>query len=176
MSKMKNFMDFKTFSVSESYYNEFSYLRDKERSTEIGKKLEGIRGRVKDQFRTEDSYGEKPWRSSKKDAVSWLAGAAISGLIGIGAAAADLFGKSKEDKKRLKDEDPEKSFNAWLENLGSTSTEKDLETFVKKSEETAFKRYGKSWNYDNPKGEEQKKFADMIKKGEDELVKRMKRR
>jgi hypothetical protein len=166
MSKMKNFMDFKTFSVSESYYNDFSYLRDKERSTEIGKKLEGIRGRVKDQFRTEDSYGEKPWRSSKKDAVSWLAGAAISGLIGIGAATADLFGKSKE----------EKAFSGWKENLGSTSTEKDLETFVKKSEETAFKRYGKSWDYDNPKGEEQEKFADMIKRGENEIVKRMKRK
>ena len=175
MSKMKNFMDFKTFSVSESYYNDFSYL-GKDRKTELGKKLEKIRGRVDDEFKTEDTYGEKSWRSSKRDAVSWLAGAAISGLLDIGAAAADLFGKSKEDKKRLKDEDPEKSFNAWEENLGSTSTEKDLETFVKKSEETAFKRYGKSWNYDNPKGEEQKKFADMIKNGENELVKRMKRK
>ena len=175
MSKMKNFMDFKTFSVSESYYNDFSYL-GKDRKTELGKKLEKIRGRVDDEFKTEDTYGEKSWRSSKRDAVSWLAGAAISGLLDIGAAAADLFGKSKEDKKRLKDEDPEKSFNAWKENLGSTSTEKDLETFAKKSEETAFKRYGKSWDYDNPKGEEQEKFADMIKRGENELVKRMKRK
>ena len=176
MPKMKNFMDFKTFSVTESYYNEFSYLRDKERSTEIGKKLEGIRGRVKDQFRTEDSYAEKPWRSAKKDAISWLAGEAISGLLGVGAAAADLFGKSKEDRKQLKDEDPGKAFSGWKENLGSTSTEKDLESFVKKSEETAFKRYGKSWDYSNPKGEDQKKFADMIKKGENEIVKRMKKK
>jgi hypothetical protein len=30
-------MDFKTFSVNESYYNDFSSIRDKERSTEIGK-------------------------------------------------------------------------------------------------------------------------------------------
>ena len=131
MSKMKNFMDFKTFSVSESYQNDFSYL-GKDRKTELGKKLEKIRGRVDDEFKTEDTYGEKSWRSSKRDAVSWLAGAAISGLLDIGAAAADLFGKSKEDKKRLKDEDPEKSFNAWEENLGSTSTEKDLETFVRR--------------------------------------------
>jgi len=175
MTKMKNFMDFKTFSVSESYYNDFSYLNGKERSSEIGKKLERVRGRVKDQFRSEDSYGEKPWRSSKKDAVSWLAGEAISGLLSLGAAAADLFGGSKEDRKKLKDEDPEKAFSGWRENLGSTSTEKDLENFVKKSEETAFKRYGKSWDYSNPKGEDQKKFADMIKRGESEIAKRMKK-
>jgi hypothetical protein len=175
MSKMKNFMDFKTFSVSESYYNEFSYLKDEERSSELGKKLERVRGRVKDQFRSEDSYGEKPWRSSKKDAINWLAGEAISGVLGLGAAAADLFGKSREDKKKLKDEDPDKAFSPWREDLGSTATEKDLEKFVKKSEETAFKRYGKSWDYNNPKGAEQKKFADMIKKGESEIVSRMKK-
>jgi hypothetical protein len=174
MAKMKNFMDFKTFSTNESYYNEFSYLRDKDRSTELGRRLERVRGRVRDKFSSDTFYGDKPWRSEKSDSINFLAGKAISGLLGLGAATADLFA-SKGDKGE-KEKDPEKAFSGWREDLGPTTTEKDLEKFVKKSEETAFKRYGKSWNYDDPKGEEQKKFADEIKKGENEIVKRMKKK
>jgi hypothetical protein len=72
--------------------------------------------------------------------------------------------------------DPQNSLKGWREDLGPTTTEKDLEKFAKKSEETAFKRYGKDWDYIQSKGGDQKKFADMIKKGENEIVKRMKKK
>lgn len=164
MSKMKNFMDFKTFSVSESYYNDFSYF-GKDRSTELGRKLERIRGRVKSEAPNQKLYGDM------------IVNKLFSGLLGIGAAASDALGKKREGKKDKKEskEDMGKSFSEWSENLGPTTTEKDLEKFAKKSEEAAFKRYGKSWDYSNPKGPEQKKFADMIKKGESEIAKRMKK-
>lgn len=164
MSKMKNFMDFKTFSVSESYYNDFSYF-GKDRSTELGRKLERIRGRVKAEAPNQKLYGDM--------IVSKL----VSGLLGLGAAASDALGRSGEGKKEKRDkkEETEKAFSEWSENLGPTTTEKDLEKFAKKSEEAAFKRYGKSWDYNNPKGSDQKKFADAIKKGESEIASRMKK-
>jgi hypothetical protein len=164
MSKMKNFMDFKTFSVSESYYNDFSYF-GKDRSTELGRKLERIRSGVKAENPNQKMYGDI------------VLGKLLSGLLGVGAAASDALGKSRGRKKEKKEdkEDMQKSFSEWSENLGPTTTEKDLEKFAKKSEEAAFKRYGKSWDYNNPKGAEQKKFADLIKKGESEIASKMKK-
>jgi hypothetical protein len=172
---MKNFMDFKTFSVNEEYYNDFSSIRDKERSTEIGKRLEAARSRVRDDIRSSRGYGEKTNRIENLDSANWFFKQTLAGVLGLGAAAADLFGKKKDKDSRDK-KDPQKDFEGWREDLGPTTTEKDLEKFAEKSEKVAIKRYGKDWNYDSPKTEDQKKFADMIKKGENEIVKRMKRK
>ena len=87
--------------------------------------------------------------------------------------------KDDKDKKKDKDKDsrekkdPQKDFEGWREDLGPTTTEKDLEKFAEKSEKVAIKRYGKDWNYDSPKPGEQKEFANMIRKGETEIAKRM---
>lgn len=163
MSKMKNFMDFKTFSVSESYYNDFSYL-GKDRKTELGRKLERMRADVKSETSSQKMFGDI------------VLNKVLSGLFRAGAATADLLGKNGDKKEKSSKEDVEKSFNGWREDLGPTTTGKDLEKFVKRSEETAFKRYGKSWDYNSPKGTDQKKFADEIKRGENEIVKRMRRK
>jgi len=169
---MKNFMNFEEFSVNESYYNDFSYL-GKDRKTELGRKLERMRADVKSETSSQKMFGDI------------VLNKVLSGLFRAGAATADILGKkgekgsSKGEKgssKEKKKEDAPDSFSGWREDLGPTTTEKDLEKFVKKSEETAFKRYGKSWDYNSPKGGEQKKFADMVRKGEDEIVKRMKRK
>jgi len=164
MSKMKNFMNFKEFSVNESYYNDFSYL-GKDRRTELGRKLERMRADVKSETSSQKMFGDI------------VLNKVLSGLFRVGAATADILGKRDErgSSKEKKKEDAPDSFSGWREDLGPTTTEKDLEKFVKKSEETAFKRYGKSWDYNNPKGGEQKKFADMVRKGENEIVKRMKK-
>jgi hypothetical protein len=174
---MKNFMDFKTFSVNEEYYNDFSSIRDKERSTEIGKRLEAARSRVRDDIRSSRGYGERTNRIENLDSANWFFKQTLAGVLGLGAAAADLFGKKKDnDKDSREKKDPQKDFEGWREDLGPTTTEKDLEKFAEKSEKVAVKRYGKDWSYDSPKTEDQKKFADMIKKGENEIVKRMKRK
>ena len=161
---MKNFMNFKEFSVNESYYNDFSYL-GKDRRTELGRKLERMRADVKSEASSQKLFGDIGLNK------------VLSGLFRVGAATADILGKKGErgSSKEKKKEETQDAFSGWREDLGPTTTEKDLEKFVKKSEETAFKRYGKSWDYNNPKGEEQKKFADMVKKGENEIVKRMKK-
>lgn len=161
---MKNFMNFKEFSVNESYYNDFSYL-GKDRRTELGRKLERMRADVKSETSSQKLFGDI------------VLNKVLSGLFRVGAAAADMLGKKGEkgSPKEKKKEETQDAFSGWREDLGPTTTEKDLEKFVKKSEETAFKRYGKSWDYNNPKGEEQKKFADMVRKGENEIVKRMKK-
>lgn len=170
-------MDFKTFSVNEEYYNDFSSIRDKERSTEIGKRLEAARSRVRDDIRSSRGYGERTNRIENLDSANWFFKQTLAGVLGLGAAAADLFGKKKDnDKDSREKKDPQKDFEGWREDLGPTTTEKDLEKFAEKSEKVAVKRYGKDWSYDSPKTEDQKKFADMIKKGENEIVKRMKRK
>ena len=168
---MKNFMGFKEFSIQESYYSDYSYLRDTERSTELGKRLERVRRRVKEKFSDEDFRNDAGYSNS----VNFLFGKAVSGLLGLGAATSDLFKKSDRKDPDGKREDPEKAFSGWREDLGPVTTEGDLANFVRKSEESALKRYGKSWNYDNPKGPDQEKFAEAIRKGEAEIIKRMKR-
>ena len=168
-------MDFKTFSVNEYYYNDFPSFRDKERSTELGRRLETVRSRVRDDIRSSRGYGEKANRVENLDSANWFVKQALAGVLGLGAAAADLFG-AKKDKDSRDKKDPQKDFEGWREDLGPTTTEKDLEKFAEKSEKVAIKRYGKDWNYDSPKAGEQKKFADMIGKGETEIAKRMRRK
>jgi hypothetical protein len=161
---MKNFMDFKTFSVNEDYYNDFSSFRDKDRSTKLGRRLETVRSGVRDKIRSS--------REENMDSANWFIRQALSGVLGLGASAADLFG-AKKDKGTKDKKDPQKDFEGWREDLGPTTTEKDLERFAERSEKAAIKRYGKDWNYDSPKAGEQKEFANMIRKGETEIVKRM---
>ena len=161
-------MDFKTFSLNEYYYNDFSSIRDKERSTKLGKRLEAARSSVRDSIRYQR-------QEKDMDSARWFVKQTLAGALGLAAASADLFG-SKKDKDSRDKKDPQKDFEGWREDLGPTTTEKDLEKFAEKSEKVAVKRYGKDWSYDSPKTEDQKEFADMIKKGENEIVKRMKRK
>ena len=101
--------------------------------------------------------------------------------VGEAAEVADLFAPNKKDKSELKKAAKDGKISQddvielWSDKLGPETTEKDLEGFARKSEKIALKRYGKDWNYNEPKGEEQKNFANMIRKGEEEIVKRMKK-
>ena len=92
-----------------------------------------------------------------------------SGLTTITSDSLDLnLGKEKgkKGKKEKKGKKPaDKSEDSAPKAENSDKPEK--------SEKAAIKRYGKDWNYDSPKTGEQKKFANMIRKGETEIVKRM---
>ena len=118
-------MDFKTFSVNEDYYNEFSSTLGKERSTEVGRRLEAARSRVRDDIRSSRGYGEKANRVENLDSANWFFKQTLAGVLGLGAAAADLFGSKKGKDSRDK-KDPQKDFEGWREDLGPTTTEKDL--------------------------------------------------
>lgn len=167
---MKNLKDFNNFSLNE-YYSDFSYLGS-DRSTEVGRRLERMKDRVKQNIDFSDP--SITGQSTTLGAPGLLAKQLLRGVLGLGAATADLFGK-KGEKRSKKKIDPEKEFEGWKEDLGPKTTEKDLESFAKKSEMVALKKFGKDWDYNKPKTPEQKKFADYIRRGEEEIAKRMKK-
>jgi len=176
---MKNFMDFKTFSSLDEgeYYNEFPYLKSKERSTELGKSLERVRTRVKDELGPSYGYDEKPWRSDKYDAVDFLAGKAISGILDVTAEVADMLGgafKKGEKKKNQSKEEYQKDFEEWKVTLSPQTSKQDLEKYAEESQKVALKRYGKDFDFNKPKNSGEKVFTSRVKQGEDEIIKRMK--
>lgn len=173
---MKNFMDFKTFSsLNEDYYNDFSYIKGKERKTELAKSLERVRSRVKSDLAPEIENFDKPWRSSSYDAVHVLTGKIASGLLDVTAEVADMFGGVfKKGKKELSKEEYDKGFEGWKENLSPQTSKQDLEKYAEETEKVAIQRYGKDFDFNNPKTKSEKTFVSRVKNGEDEIVKRMK--
>lgn len=181
MKNLKNFKEFDSSKELNEYYGgDFSSL-GKVRSTKIGQKLEDIRNRVKRDI----EYDR--WSSSGRneydvlESPGWLAKSLLSGLAGAASEVAELFSPNREDRIRLKKSakdgkiSQDEVIELWSDKLGPTTTEKDLENFARKSEKIALKRYGKEWDYNNPKSGEQKKFAEMIRRGEEEIAKRMKK-
>lgn len=173
---MKNLKGFKEFSpedhLNEIYDGEFSYER--ERSNKIAQGLENIRRRI----RRDLEY--QKWGKSSKDydalqSPSWLIKNVFAGIAGLAAGAADVIGsKAKRGDKKDKEQKKE-VVSPWSEDLGSSEVGKELMDFIRKSEMEAAKKFGKGWDYKNPKGSEQKRFAEMIKKKEEEIIKKMKK-
>ena len=180
---MKNLKKFHEFAIEETvneyYGGDFSYL-GKVRSTKLAQKLEDIRDRVSRDIEYKHG-GQELGKSDSLDSPVWLLKNLFAGIAGAASEVAELFAPNKEARKELKKSakdgniSQDEVIDLWSEKLGPTTTEKDLEDFAKKSERVAIKRYGKAWDYNNPKGKEQKNFADMIRKGEEEIVKRMKK-
>jgi len=174
---MKNLKDFKEFSINEDYeyYSDFDYL-PKVRRTKLARKLDAIRSRVKAGL----PQSTPETRENNFDAVNWLSRKLLSGVLGIGAAASDLLAPKKSDKDLLAKKDDgnielDKSIDLWKSNLGPSTTEKDLEDFAQRSQKIGYKRFGQTFDYNNPRGEDQKKYADLVKQAEEELAKRMKK-
>lgn len=168
-------MDFKTFSsVNEGYYNDFSDIESTERKTTLAKSLERVRDRVKDQFRPD--YAEKPWRSEKYDAAHYLGGKIISGILGVTAEVADLVGgafkKGKKDDDLTKKEEDE-AFDRFSDSLSPSPSQKDLENYAEQTQKLAIQRYGKKFSLNSPQNPSQENFVRRVKRGEDEIIKRM---
>lgn len=181
MKNLKNFKEFNsTEGLNEYYGGEFASL-GKERSTKLGQKLEGIRNRIKRDI----DYDR--WSSTGKseydvlDSPGWLTKNVLAGVVGAASEVAELFSPNKEGRAKLKksakdgEVTQDEVIELWSDKLGPSTTEKDLENFARKSEKIAVKRYGKEWDYNKPKGKEQENFAKMIRRGEEEIVKRMKK-
>jgi hypothetical protein len=181
MKNLKNFREFDdNEGLNEYYGGEFSSI-GKIRSTKLSQRLEDIRDRVKRDidYSTWSSQGKSEY--DILDSPGWITKNLIAGLAGAAAEVTDLFAPNKKDKSELRKAAKDGKISQddvielWSDKLGPTTTEKDLEGFAKKSEKIALKRYGKEWNYSDPKGKDQKDFADMIRRGEEEIVKRMKK-
>jgi len=180
---MKNLKKFHEFAINEAineyYSSDFGYL-GKERSTKLGQKLEDIRNRV----RRDIDYSQGSQEMGKTDHLDspvWVLKNLFAGLVGTASEVAELFALSKRDRNEIKKASKdgklsqEEIIELWSEKLGPTTTERDLEDFVKRSERIGIKRYGKEWDYNDPKDKDQKKFVDAIRKGEDQIAKRMKK-
>jgi hypothetical protein len=177
---MKNLHNFRDFSINEYYGGDFSGL-GKVRSTKLGQRLEDIRSRMKRDIDFDSRYGSASSKYDILDSPGKLTKNIFAGLAGAASEVAEIFSLNKGDRGELKDKSRGKKItqdeviDLWSDKLGPTTTMKDLENFARKSEGVALKRYGKEWDYNNPKGEDQKKFADMIRRGEEEIAKRMKK-
>jgi hypothetical protein len=178
MKNFKSFREFHTESEVNEYYSDYSYY-GKSRKTKLAQKLDDIRQNLKRGSRYDSfSYGGDKDIPDVLKSPGRLFRSLVSGLFRGAAEVVDLFapgssGKSKVEKmaksKKVTSDDV---VDLWKEDLSSKTTEKDLVDFVKRSEGIALKRYGKKWDYKNPVGEDQKKFADLIKRGEEEIIKR----
>lgn len=176
-------MDFKTFSslnegyYSEDYYDSLEYGRAKKRKTKVAKSLEKIRSRVRDKFDIE--FKNKP-EYDYYDAFSFLTSKISSGALGVAAGLTDLLfgGSSDKDKDGDKDgdkkEDPEKGFDSWKKNLSPETTMEDLEKYAEETQTLGMRKFGKNFDPSNPKTMEEKKFVALMKKGENEILSRMK--
>ncbi len=177
---MKNLQDFKEFSINEYYGGDFSSL-GKVRSTKIGQRLEDIRSRIRRDIDFDSKYGSSSSKYDILDSPGWLSKNIFAGIAGAASEVAELFSLNRGDRKILKnlskkgEVSQDDVVELWSDKLGPTTNQKDLEDFVRKTEKVALKRYGKEWNYSSPKGEDQKKFADLIRKGENEITKKMKK-
>jgi hypothetical protein len=175
---MKNLLNFRDFSLNEGYYEDYGWGREKERKTEVAKRLETIRQRALRRIDYSNLSQPKPWEKGRgPNPVNWLLGKAYTGLLGASASVADLFApKEKDGKEKDKPEskgEKKSGFEEWKGSLGEKATEKDLEDFITRSEIIGKRKFGSNWDYKNPKTPEEKKYAQEVRKGELEILQRM---
>ena len=164
MTKILNFQGF----LNESKY---SVTGDK---NVVARKLGKMQARVKAQNPEAEITGYeggKDWFDAMAEkpgqALQRLISGATSGLLGLGRGVANLFGKSsdleKYDSKTLKGKKQE-VLQKWGEDIKKTgrNEEKDYEVFYKKSIENGKKSFGKNFDIDNPKTEEEEIYADYV--------------
>lgn len=180
MKNLKNFQEFAEDKGLNEYYTNFNYSLPKERSTKLGQKLEDIRSNIRREMDRKYGFGTNTgFQMDTLDSPGYLLGSIFSGLAGAASGAAEIL--SPRGKKGLiknpkaEDSRSEVEIEKWGEKLGPRTTEKDLENFAKKSEEIALRRYGKDWSYNNPKTPDQRKFANLIRKREEELAGNLRR-
>lgn len=172
-------MDFKEFSkINEGYFDSYdSYIGDKSpkvRRTELAKSLEKVRSRIKSDLAREYEYEDKPWRSPVKyDAVSFFAKKAASLGLDVAAEVADLFGGALPKGKKPTDKDYKESFEDWKENLSPKTSKEDLESYMKDAQKIGLSRFGKGFDINNPRNQEEKDFASYYKKGEKSILGRL---
>ena len=164
MTKILNFQGF----LNESKY---SVTGDK---NIVARKLGKMQARVKAENPEAEATGYeggKDWFDAMAErpgqALQRLVSGAASGLLGLGRGVANLFGKRSDleryDAKTLKGKKQE-VLQKWGEDIKKTgrNEEKDHEVFYKKSIENGKKSFGKDFDIDNPKTEEEEIYVDYV--------------
>jgi hypothetical protein len=156
---MKNFMNFKEFSMNEgsSWSNsEWEEYYGKTRETKLGKTLQDISNEIRQETR---KTGD-----AELNAPAWLLTKGISSLFNLGASIAD---SAKKKKKKSATEEAPKAEKEKIE------LEREWEEFVRDSEKKGIAKFGKDWSLINPRTEEEKKYSEYVRRREREMIDRM---
>jgi hypothetical protein len=154
---MKNFMNFKEFSMNERYDWD-SYYGDNSRETELGKKLQDISNKLR--------YSLRKTGPEELDSSAWLLKKGLSSLFNLGAKIAD----GKKGKNKSDDGEKKKLLNKEKEKI---ELEREWEEFVKDSERKGISKFGEDWSLLNPRTEEEKRYSETVRRREMEMIARM---
>ena len=139
-----------------------SVFKDRARSSNIGNWLEDIKGRVKSGM---DTRKDAPGKTKNLGDPLRVLGSLSGFLLNLGAGVSDaLFGKTEEEggyKGKSKEE-----LDRWERKTFSGDqkkvTDKDAANFYMSGVERGKKIFGKDFDPDNPKTEEQKRYAEDL--------------
>ena len=169
--EIKNFGQFIT--EDRRYYNrdheyggplrgKLSAFKDRERSSNIGTWLEDIKGRVKSEM---SARKDAPGKTKNLGDPLRVLGSLSGFLLNLGAGVSDaLFGSTKKGesyRKRSKEE-----LERWERKTFSEDrrrvTDKDAAIFYMNGVERGKKLFGKDFDPDNPKTDQEKQYAEDL--------------
>jgi hypothetical protein len=156
---MKNFMNFKEFSVNERYdwgNSDWDSYYGKTRETKLSKALQDISNDLRQETRKTGDASLSP--------AKWVIAKGLSSLLNLGASAADW----KKSKKKKSEEEEE-------ENKKREEARKDWEEFIKSSERIGLSKFGPGWSLLNPRTPEERRYSEKVRKRELELIDKMTR-
>jgi hypothetical protein len=159
---MKNFMNFKEFSVNEesSWSNsEWEEYYGKSRETKLGKTLQDISNDIRQETR---KTGD-----AELNAPAWLLTRGIAGLFNLGASITDSARRKKKKDNSEEDKRGEK------EKKEKIQREREWEEFVRDSEKKGISKFGKDWSLVNPRTPEEKRYTETVRRREREMISRM---
>jgi hypothetical protein len=161
---MSQIFNFETFLLAEAERKE----------TALGKKFSKIEARIKAENPEVDLTGPeggKDWYDAMAErpgqALQRLISGAASGIASLGKGISNLFGKKLDgdlDKKSLRGK-KEEVLSKWGEDVKKTgrNKEQDYEGFYKEAIVNGKKSFGKNFDIDNPKSDEEEIYVDYVK-------------
>jgi hypothetical protein len=158
---MKNFMNFKEFSVNEK--SDWDDYYGKTRDTELGKTLQDISNDIRQETR---KTGD-----AELNAPAWLLAKGLSSLFNLGAHIADTGSRRKKRKK----DNPEEDKKQEKEEKERVQLEREWEEFVRDSEKKGIARFGNGWSLLNPRTPEERRYSESVRRKEREMIARMTR-
>jgi len=139
-----------------------SVFKDRERSSNIGNWLEDIKGRVKSGM---DARKDAPGKTKNLGDPLRVLGSISGFLLNLGAGVSDaLFGDTKkgEGYKKKSKEDLDRWERKTFSGDQKKVTDKDAANFYMNGVERGKKIFGKDFDPDKPKTEDEKRYAEDL--------------
>lgn len=161
---MSRILNFDSFIVSESE-------REK---TYLGKKFANIEARVKAENPEVELFGPeggKDWYDAMAErpgqALQRLISGAAAGIAGLGKGISNLFGKKIDSGLRPKSikRQKEEVLSKWGEEIKQSgkNKEENYRDFYKEAIVNGKKSFGKDFDFENPKNEDEEIYVDYVK-------------